>query len=108
MFNECKRLLKEFGFLALTTPNATSIDVIGNVLRKRSPFQYPLHVREYTKQEIVAMAARAGLGLVAYRTFFAWNAREDINRDKLMIQLAALGYELSDRGDDAAYLFKVE
>jgi SAM-dependent methyltransferase len=82
MFGECRRVLRDGGALCLTTPNASSIDVIGNVLMRRT-----------------------GFSLKTYRTFFAWNSRPDIDRDRLLRQLEILGFDMSDRGDDAAYLF---
>jgi SAM-dependent methyltransferase len=105
MFSECRRVLKDGGALCLTTPNASSIDVLGNVLMRRAPHQYEYHVREYTRGEITDLATRAGFSLKAYQTFFAWNSRPDIDRDRLSRQLASLGFDISDRGDDAAYLF---
>jgi SAM-dependent methyltransferase len=105
MFGECRRVLRDGGALCLTTPNARSIDVIGNVLMRRTPYQYEYHVREYTRDEITKMAMGAGFSLKTYRTFFAWNSRPDIDRDRLLRQLEILGFDMSDRGDDAAYLF---
>jgi SAM-dependent methyltransferase len=106
MFRECRRLLRPGGLLVVTTPNANSIDVIGNALRRRHPFQYPPHVREYAPAGVIAMAEACGFTCEAFATFFAWNSHPDIDRAGLMDQLAALGFDMSDRGDDAFFAFR--
>jgi SAM-dependent methyltransferase len=106
MFAETRRILRPGGWLVLTTPNAGSIDVIGNALRRRHPYQYPPHVREYTPAEILDLAAEAGFAAAQATTFFAWNSRPDIDREALMAQLAALGFDMTERGDDAYFAFR--
>jgi len=106
MFRECRRILRPGGRLVLTTPNASSIDVLGNVLRRRHPFQYPPHVREYPPGEVMALAQEAGFTTERASTFFAWNSPPDIDRAGLMAALQELGFDMADRGDDAFFVFR--
>ncbi len=106
MFRECRRVLRPGGRLALTTPNAVSIDVVGNVLRRRHPFRYAPHVREYARADVVALAREAGFGTERDSTFFAWNSYPDVDRDALMAGLRGLGFDMAERGDDAFFVFR--
>lgn len=106
MFQECRRLLRPGGRLALTTPNCESIDVLGNVLARRHPYRYAPHVREYARGEVVALAEEAGFTTERNSTFFAWNASPDTDRQALITGLHAMGFDMADRGDDAFFVFR--
>jgi SAM-dependent methyltransferase len=106
MFRECRRVLHPGGRLALTTPNAASVDVLGNVLRRRHPCLYPPHVRAYAPAEVVGLAGEAGFEAERTSTFFAWNPHPDVDRDALVAGMDALGFDMADRGDDAFFVFR--
>lgn len=102
---EVHRILKPGGHLVLTTPNASSVDTLGKVLLKLHPFQYGPHVREYTPDEVIELARSCGLGLISHSTIFAWNALPGIDREQLLGAIISLGFDASDRGDDAVFMF---
>ena len=106
MFRESFRMLRPGGCLVLTTPNITSLDSIGNLLRRRHAFNYPPHVREYAPADVIALAEAAGFRTEVAETFTAWNSRPDIDRDSLARGLEAMGFDMAGRGDDAYFLFR--
>jgi SAM-dependent methyltransferase len=106
MFSECFRILRPGGMLLLTTPNVNSIDSIGNMLRRRHPFGYPPHVREYTMEEVISLAREAGFVVERACTFFAWNSHPDIKRGVLRAVFRLMGFDMSNRGDDAFFAFR--
>ncbi len=106
MFTESHRILRAGGLLFLTTPNAMSLDAVGNLVNKRHPFHYPPHVREYAVADIVMLATEAGFAPETQSTFFAWEPLPDIDRKRLSDVFTAMGWDLSDRGNDAFYGFR--
>lgn len=104
--HEVHRILKPGGHLVLTTPNASSVDTLGKVLLKLHPFQYGPHVREYTPDEVIELARSCGLELISHSTIFAWNERPGVDRKQLLEIIVSLGFEASDRGDDAIFIFE--
>jgi SAM-dependent methyltransferase len=104
--SEAFRVLRRGGYLVLTTPNATSIDAVGRILRKTHPFGYPPHVREYAPAEVEAMAKATGFTVEVSRTFFAWNEPPGDSREHLLQSISSLGYDKSDRGDDAYFVLR--
>ena len=106
LLRESFRILRPGGSLVLTTPNVTSIESIAHLLRGRHAFNYQPHVREYAPADVVAMAEAAGFVVQAAETFRAWYPPPDIDRAALAEGLRKLGFDMTDREDDAYFLLR--
>ncbi|MFC7474979.1 FkbM family methyltransferase [Dankookia sp. GCM10030260] len=106
LLRESLRILRPGGCLVLTTPNITSLESIGHLLRRRHAFNYPPHVREYAPADVIAMAEAAGFVVQVAETFRAWYPPQDIDRAALAAGLRALGFDMTDREDDTFFLFR--
>ena len=106
LLRESFRILRPGGSLVLTTPNLTSLESIGHLLRRRHAFNYPPHVREYAPADVIAMAEAAGFVVQTAETFRAWYPPADIDRAALAEGLRALGFDMTNREDDTYFLFR--
>lgn len=77
-FELLRGLLAERGVLICTTPNAVDIAKRLRMIAGHNPYERlrlyalnPGHIREYTKQELLAIAGSAGLRCV-YHAYFDW------------------------------------
>ncbi|MCB4821640.1 FkbM family methyltransferase [Roseicella aerolata] len=106
LFRESFRILRPGGLLVLTTPNVTSIEAIGHLLRRRHAFNYPPHIREYAPADVIALAERAGFVTERAETFRAWYPPPDIDRTALLEGMRSMGFDMAEREDDAFFLFR--
>jgi hypothetical protein len=96
------KILKEEGYVVLTTPNPCSSKSILNILNFKHPYIFPYHVREYTKEEILKLFQEK-FSLEYYTTmevFFPYSSKKLIN----FIQNYVFSSE--DRGDDQFFIFR--
>lgn len=66
---ESNRTLKQDGLIVLTTPNISSYDAIGRLLRGQSPFIYWPHVRELAPFEVTYFLDKAGFEVLSIDSF---------------------------------------
>jgi SAM-dependent methyltransferase len=105
-FAETFRCLAPGGCLVVSTPNAISLDAIGQLLLGYHPFQYEPHVREYAPRDVIALAEQVGFLMESWSTFFAWNPLPGINRNLIADWITKLRFDASNRGDDAFFVFR--
>ncbi len=95
---EMYRSLKPGGLLFLTTPNACSARVLGELLVGNPPTVFRRHVREYTKTEIEQLFE--GFETVFYEAMYCFFLLEEVAREKPLANIAKLGASPENRGDD--------
>src|SRR5258708_16689832 len=82
LFSEINRVLKQDGFLLLTTPNLACGHAIESLLKGESPYVYgkfekggaatDRHNREYTPEEVLRLAQAAGFEVSVCRKRHSW------------------------------------
>ncbi len=110
MMLECRRVLRDGGYLLLTTPNAGSITSVAKTLDGhdnpqifflyKRPDEYPEigHVREYTAYEIGETCKAAGFEVVQLFTTFI---EEFSSHLPLLKFLEESGYDPENRGEQS-------
>ncbi|MDO9708625.1 class I SAM-dependent methyltransferase [Paracraurococcus lichenis] len=106
LFAEAQRVLRPGGCLVVTTPNPTSLQAIGRLLRRRQVFGDPETVREYSPREVLGLAESAGFATEAAGLFEAREPEPDIHPGALAAGLRAMGYDMRDREEHAWFLFR--
>jgi hypothetical protein len=104
-FSEMNRVLADGGTLVLTTPNAASLYTTHRCLSGESPWLFHPHVREFTIQQVIDLAARAGFDVVHVDTMYVCFFLEDRSR-YLKRYFTDLGFSAENRGDDSFFLFR--
>lgn len=74
---ECNRILRNNGFLFLTTPNLASSRAIARLLLGKHPYFFLQHVREYTPADITYMLEKASFSIEDIWTVDIWRDRWD-------------------------------
>ncbi len=106
VLTEAYRVLEPGGVLLMTTPNASSVDVMVRVMRGDHPHLFDPHVREFAPKQLKAFAERVGFEFEAFGTFFAWGTADDATRARVLQFIAEMGFDPSNRGDDAVFVFR--
>lgn len=97
---ECYRVLKPGGHLFITTPNASSVVQMINILTGGAPWFYSLHVREYTVDELITELKSIGFEVEHWRTVHCLTVDQDTDYSPIFQMLLNYHLPTSNRGDD--------
>jgi SAM-dependent methyltransferase len=106
LFAESYRVLTKGGVLALTTPNAISLDSILNAMTGRCSFIYELHVRELTPTQVKAFGSAVGFTLERFDTYDCYQLHSEAARKMAAELIKKLGSDVERRDNGAFYLFR--
>src|SRR3954470_10330777 len=106
VFAETFRVLKPGGLFIITTPNATSVDVLFKVMSGGHPHMHEPHVRELAPAEVFKLATDHSFERVKFDTFFAWTVASEEFRRGAFGYIEAAGFSPADRGDDSYFEFR--
>jgi hypothetical protein len=105
LFDGVKKMMRSFwdmlvpgGKIFLTTPNSCGVFSIERVLQGKTPLMWPLHAREYTLQELIAIVTALGFSLEQARAEYVFVAEYP---KKILSLLKNNRYSLEERGDDS-------
>lgn len=100
LLQQAYRVLKPGGIFFVTTPNVATIFNIKKILGGYSPWFYPLHVREYTVEEILEEVKLAGFTIQRNQTVHCMTVDYIEDYAPIYEMLLKLGYSTKNRGDD--------
>jgi SAM-dependent methyltransferase len=106
VFAETSRVLKPGGLFVITTPNATSVDVLFKVLSGGHPHMFEPHVRELAPADVFRLGADFHFELVKFDTFFSWGLAPQEFRANALAYIQAAGFSPAHRGDDSYFEFR--
>jgi SAM-dependent methyltransferase len=93
---EVWRILRPDGHLVLTTPNPCSLVVLQNLVERRPPVVYRQHIREYTRDELLALFDLQTVYVGTQDAFSNFGYSKE--RYRKVFEFA--DWDMSDRGDD--------
>jgi len=97
---ESLRVLKPGGFLLITTPNAASIVHLDLALQAQPPWFYPLHVREYTLNNVIYQLQNIGFEVYKKDIIHCLTTATNTDYTSQFTLLLAGGHPVNHRGDD--------
>ncbi len=106
VLEESYKALKKDGLLFITTPNASSVNVIKNVIAGEAPWFFPLHIREYTKKELESKLRDFQFEILYSEAIHCMSYPLDIDWTSVFEVILSCGYDCSQRGDDLFIISK--
>jgi len=100
---EMTRMCRPGGLIVLTTPNPNSLTSLRNLIAGKPPGVFRPHVREYTRDELVALFG--GCELMLYRTHSCFTEM-DVTDDTIIPEFETLGASSRHRCDDHFLVFR--
>lgn len=100
LLRESHKAIKPGGYLLLTTPNATSVYNLREMLRGKPPWFFIKHVREYTMNEVVELLKNTGFEVVRKRDIHCMTVMAYADYVPIFQLLLENGFPVEGRGDD--------
>lgn len=86
----CFHALKPGGLMFLTTPNASSVELLASWIYYNSPFSWDPHIRELSFNEAVRLVTESGFQIVAAGTEDPYLHRKEVKSQEYFAQLRTL------------------
>lgn len=100
LLSESRRVLKNNGFLFITTPNASSVLHLANVSYYSPLFFYEPHVHEYSPLEIKNILNKSKFKNINIKAIHCLTYNNNIDCSKYFKMLLVGGFSTENRGDD--------
>ncbi len=101
---EVARVVRPGGMLVMSTPNPCSALALTRLVNGEAPSVFRPHVREYTRDEVVALFS--GLGLVSATTHYSFYLLSGEAQKEAESVFERNGWDSSDRGDNHFMVFR--
>jgi predicted SAM-dependent methyltransferase len=104
VLKECYRVLKPGGRLFITTPNVVSVVQLERMLMGASPWFYPLHIREYSLEELNEMFFEALFKVERWQAIHCLTIEWQRDYTRLFQMLIQYQHPYLNRGDDLFFV----
>lgn len=103
---ECYRVIRQNGWLFITTPNPCSYYSVRRILEHDEPMIFFPHPKEYSARKLIPIFEAAGFELQEHDSFYSYYYFKESHDGTVSRFFTELSASPQDRGDTAYYLFK--